>query len=81
MLLEVEQEEEVLSGHYYRLLLPPMCSETLNVIGFVQLLQDHEPQKSKLKITLVVMNVKNVFFKSALKTFYSYFSVLNDKNV
>ena len=33
------------------------------------------------KITLVVMNVKNVFFKSALKTFFSYFSVLNDKNV
>ena len=30
---------------------------------------------------LVVMNVKNVFFKSALKTFFSYFSVLNDKNV
>ena len=45
-----------------------------------------EPLKSSVTdlsiyICLVVMNVKNVFFKSALKTFFSYFSVLNDKNV
>ena len=36
---------------------------------------------AKNQLSLVVMNVKNVFFKSALKTFFSYLSVLNDKNV
>ena len=43
--------------------------------------QDSDLQGCFYDYSLVVMNVKNVFFKSALKTFFSYFSVLNDKNV
>ena len=71
-----------LIGLHYRWFLVRFIFVTIFNILRIYILTSWEGIDSLVTMyILVVMNVKNVFFKSALKTFFSYFSVLNDKNV